>query len=403
MMGKKILKFTAKCIIFIGGLFLLSVIAFLIIYKIGPDMKTIPGWLLAPKISDDERFSRFHPVDYSTPIAHIPLPQHPFMAPGPNGNMHNDASMSDTYEASGPLGNNIEIITRSQGFGGYGTIAFDRGGRLVAVYSNAKKFRLELLDPDTLHELATYDLPPRSLKFILEGVMPWEYIGAGMYFYLDNKDRAIIPTTENNVLVIQVPKPGEEEAFKLVRTYDLSSHIVQLPWPQQDSLAWVLPDWDGIYYWFATTAGKVGTINIQSGAAQSIKLDREIIENSIAIGSEGVFIISDKALYRFDQGGDGIINHVWRTPYDPGPGPKPGVITRGSGTSVTLLGNEDGFVAVTDNSEPQINLLFIRRSDGKVICSQPLFEPGKSATDITLIGFEQANVSGWYIHRNRGK
>lgn len=320
------------------------------------------------------------------------------MAEGSNSNMHNDASMSDTYTSKGPAGINLKITTRSKGFGGYGTIAFDRVGRLVAVYSNARKFRLQLLHPESLELLESYDLPSRSLKFILEGVMPWENIGAGMYFYLDHQDRAVIPTTDNSVLVIQVPEPGSQAGFELQREYDLSAHIVSLPWPQQDSVAWVLPDWDGAWYWFATTAGMVGTISVESGEIFTHQLKGEILENSIAIGPEGVFIISDQALYLFKQDGNGVIRQVWRTPYDPGPAKKPGLITRGSGTSVTLMGSEDGFVAITDNAEPQISLLFIRRSNGELACSQPLFEPGKSATDISLIGFEGVADGGKTYH-----
>jgi len=372
---------------------LLLVVIFSISTRTGSEMKTIPGWLLAPSVPEADRFIRNQSVDFTMPIQHNPIPQHPFMAHGANSNMHNDASMSDTYEASGPLGLNPEVTSRSQGFGGYGTIAFDRKGRLVAVFSNARKFKLELLDPQTLDTLATYDLPPRSLKFIFEGVMPWQYIGAGMYFFLDHQDRAIVPTTDNRVLVIQVPEPVSPTGFVLVREYNLSTQIVPLPWPQQDSVAWVLPDWGGAYYWFATTAGRIGTIAIESGEVHAYQIEGEIIENSIAIGSEGVFIISDQALYRFSQGGDGIINQVWRRPYDPGPVVKPGLITRGSGTSVTLLGGESGFVAVTDNAEPQISLLFVRRSDGELVCSQPLFEAGKSASDITAIGFEHVSNS----------
>lgn len=184
----------------------------------------------------------------------------------------------------------------------------------MGVYSNARKFQLELMDADTLKELASYDLPPRSLKFVIEGVMPWEYIGAGMYFYLDNQDRAVVPTTENSVQVIQVPEPGSEAGFQLVREYDLSAHVISLPWPHEDSVAWVLPDWSGAYYWFATTAGMVGTIHMHSGEVYTYQLEGEIIENSIAIGQDGVFIISDQALYRFSKDGNGVIDTIWRTP-----------------------------------------------------------------------------------------
>jgi hypothetical protein len=364
-----------------------------------PTVKPIPGWLLPPLFNRPAEYIRYQLVSDLKPIPHQPIPQHPFMASNPGNNMHNDASMSDAYEASGPLGLNTRIISRSQGFGGYGTVAFDHAGRLVAVYSNARQFQLELMDPTTLEELASYDLPPRPWYYLAQGVMPWEYIGAGMYFYLDNLDRAVVPTTRNTVQVIQVPEPGSQEGFQLEREYDLSSHVVNLPQPQEDSVAWVLPDWGGKYFWFATTHGMVGTLSVETGQVVEKHLDGEIIENSFAVGSDGVFIISDQALYNFRLGGNGNIDTIWRTPYDPGSAKKPGVITRGSGTSVTLLGGENGMVAITDNAEPRIHLLFIERSDGSVACSLPLFEENRSATDITVIGFELADLSNEEANR----
>jgi hypothetical protein len=137
--------------------------------------KTIPNGLLYPLVPECEKFIRYHPVDYSKPVAHVPIPQHPYMAPNPGNNMHCDAYISDTYEASGPLGLNTEVVSRTQGF--------------------------------TLEELASYDLPPRPWDFFFQGVLPWEYLGAGIYFYLDNQDRAIVPTTKNTLQVVQVPDP----------------------------------------------------------------------------------------------------------------------------------------------------------------------------------------------------
>jgi hypothetical protein len=60
------------------------------------------------------------------------------------------------------------------------------------------------------------------------------------------------------------------------------------------------------------------------------------------------------------------------------------------------MGGEDGFVAITDNAYPQIHLLFVSRSNGEIVCTHPLFKPGKSATDITLIGFEHGDESGMH-------
>lgn len=301
--------------------------------------------------------------------------------------MHNDAYMSDASEGTGPQGWMPQVRSRTQGFGGYGTITFDRSGRLVGVYSSGRTFQLELMDPDTLEELAAYDLPPRPWYFLFQGVPPWKYIGAGMYFYLDEQDRAIVPTTRNTIQIIQVPDPESAVGFELLREIDLSDYVLSLPWPRSDSVAWVLPDWSGDAYWFATTGGVVGVIHLQSEKIQTLRLEGEIIENSFAVGEEGVFILSDYALYRFSLDGVSGLHMDWRAPYDRGPGMKPGHITRGSGTSVTLMGDIDGVVAMTDNAEPRIHVIFLRRTDGKVLCSLPVFESGKSGTDISMIGF----------------
>ena len=354
--------------------------------------RPIPNGLLYPLVPECDKFIRYYPVDYSIPVAHVPIPQHPYMAPNPGNNMHSDAYISDTYEASGPLGLSPQVISRTQGFGGYGTITFDSKGWLVGVYGNARAFQLELMDPYTLEELASYDLPPRPWDFYFQGVLPWEYLGAGIYFYLDNQDRAIVPTTKNTIQVVQVPDPEGHGEFELVREYDLADYVVP---GEEDSVAWVLPEWSGEYYWYATTQGIVGTVNVDSGVIRTMQLEGELIENSFAVGEDGVFIISDYAMYRFSQDGNGNIIVDWRTEYDRGPQQKPGHITRGSGTSVTLVGTpEDGLVVITDNAEPRINLLFIRRSDGVEVCSIPLFEEGKSGTDLTAIAFEHADENG---------
>jgi hypothetical protein len=359
-----------------------------------PSSKPIPNGLLYPWVPESQKLIRYHPADYTQPVPHVVLAQHPFMSSNGGNNMHCDAYMSDAYEASGPLGLNPEIVSRTQGFGGYGTIGFDRAGRLVGVYSNGRAFQLELMDPYTLQELASYDLPPRPRDWILQGVLPWEYLGAGMYFYLDNEDRAIVPTTDNIIQVVQVPDLAAHSEFELVREYDLQEYVVPTRWPHQDSVAWVLPEWNGEYYWYATTGGIVGTVDVASGAVRTMRLEGEVIENSFAVGEDGVYILSDRALYRFSQDGTGNIRVDWRTEYDRGPQKKPGLISRGSGTSVTLAGGPDGLAIIADNAEPRIHLLSIRRSDGAVVCSVPVFEQGKSATDVSTVGFEQADENG---------
>jgi hypothetical protein len=260
---------------------------------------------------------------------------------------------------------------------------------MVGVYSNGRGFRLEWLDPDSLALLTSYDLPSRPWYWPLQGIWPWEYIGAGMYFYLDHEDRAVVPTTRNTIEVVQIPQEAGGK-FRLVRRYELHNHVVAMRWPQRDSVAWVLPDWSGRSYWYATTGGMIGTVDVESGNVRTVRLTGEIVENSFAVGEEGVFILSDQALYRFRLDPLRGILTDWRTPYERGSGKKPGHITRGSGTSVSLVGSATrGHVVVTDNAEPRVRVLFVRRRDGHVACRAPVFGRGRSGTDISAIVFEE--------------
>jgi hypothetical protein len=349
-------------------------------------------------------FTRLLPAETTHGIAHVPLPRHPGMAAG-GSSMHNDAYESDVNDAPGPLGRNSIIRSRTEGFGGYGTLTFDSKGRIVAVHGDARNFQLELLDAGTLEELASFDLPPRSWMFPLQGVLPWKYLGAGVYFYLDGQDRAIVPTTDNRLLVIQAPQDPAVESFQLVREFDLSGHLVTLPWPKLDSVAWVMPEWPAagqgnvIRYWYATIAGLVGVIDVNSGHIETWQAADEIIENSFAVGEEGIFMMTDRALYRMHVDADGKdkgkIVVDWRQAYDRGPAAKAGHITRGSGTSVTLVGAvEDGLVAITDNAAPRIHLELFRRSNGNKVCSVPLFQDYQSGTDLSALAFEHADAAG---------
>jgi len=50
-------------------------------------------------VTDDMLFIRNpdYPEGYSNPIAHLSIPQNPFMAPNGRSNMHNDAYMTYAY------------------------------------------------------------------------------------------------------------------------------------------------------------------------------------------------------------------------------------------------------------------------------------------------------------------
>ena len=85
------------------------------------------------------------------------------------------------------------------------------------------------------------------------------------------------------------------------------------------------------------------------GSSRSAKLGEEI-ENSFAVGEDGVYIVSDKRMYRFKAGESGRPRIVWQAHYQNSGIVKPSQVNAGSGTTPTIMDN--GYVAITDNADP---------------------------------------------------
>ncbi len=331
------------------------------------------------------------------PIDAPPVAQHPFMARNGWNSMHGDGHASDTHPESGPLGRDPEVISTARGLlgGECASVTFDRAGRIVTVCTTALRMQLLVLDPKTLRELAAYDLPPRpSMKSLSIRTITTDTSG-GAYFYLDEQDRAVIGTAKHRIEVVG----HDDTGFHLERAYDLAAVVA--PPGRDDALVTVLPDWSGRWYWFITRLGMVGTVERESGAVKTHQLaDGERIQNSFAVGRDGAFIVSDHALYAFEAEPEmGTPTVAWRAPYDRGTRRKLGQIDQGSGTTPTLLG--DQWVAIADNAEPRLNLLVYRRGpidfgqrrgSERLVCKQPLFAPGASATDNSFIGIGRSLI-----------
>jgi hypothetical protein len=298
-------------------------------------------------------------------------PRHPHMAPNGRSNIHDDAYMTDTYQGAGPLGKGIQ---RTSTFLSHecASLTFDSRDRIVAICVGVEAPVLEMFDPKTLDSLASMPLPPRM--GVSTGVFT-DFSGGG-YFYLDDQNRVIAPTNSRHLYVIgETDGPG----FELQHDYDLTSAV-----SASDKIISALPDWSG-RIWFASTAGVVGYVNPADGSIKSIDT-KEPNGNSFAVDdSGGVYVVTDKAMYRFDATPSGIAT-TWRETYDNVGVKKPGQTQAGSGTTPTVMGSD--YVAITDNADP-MNVVVYRRAaqvDGsRLVCKVPVFQKGASDTDQSLI------------------
>ncbi len=364
-------------------------------------------------IQQPARSSEILPVLEGGPVGAKPLvsddlPMHPFMAKHGTSCMHADAATTNTHPGPGPLGNELAVESRSMGFlgGECPTINFDGQGRIITVCVRDRRPSLLLLDATTLRVLASHALPRRRTPLLrLRKMM--EDTSGGAYFYLDQLGRAVVGTAKGTIEVISVVNDADNTPhFVVDRSIDLRTALL-LPEGGLDKLTAVLPDFEG-NYWFSARAGTVGVV-LNGGQIRVHHLDGEELQNAFSLAKDGVYVVSDHALYRFAANHDGPYV-VWREIYDRGTHRKVGQINRGSGTTPTLLG--DDYVAIADNAEPRMQVRVYRRvaelggpelGGPRLVCTMPVFEAGASATENTMIGHGRSliieNNAGYDIFR----
>jgi hypothetical protein len=309
-------------------------------------------------------------------------PRHPFMAPNGRSNIHDDTWQTNTYTTPGPLGRAPQLVSSALG-SICGSITFDSRGRIVAVCTNLTTTQLQLIDPRTLATLATYELPPKPAP--TPNSNPFQNFTGGGYFYLDQKDEAVVPTTTRHIVVIGETPDGT--GFVLLHDYDVSKGL-----RPQELITSALPDFAGNIWFVTKVGGVVGVLNTRTGRVRLHRTGEET-ENSFAVDPAGVYIPTIKAMYGYVLGPHGEPRAQWRVLYPNSGIHKPGQVDAGTGTTPSLMTNGD--VAITDNADP-MDIVVYRRAmhirGSRMVCRQAVFSKGASDTENSLIVAGRAMV-----------
>ncbi|HUE25338.1 MAG TPA: hypothetical protein VMP89_01075, partial [Solirubrobacteraceae bacterium] len=320
-----------------------------------------------------------------------PIPRNPFMAPNGESEIHDDGWQTDVDTWGGPLGRAPQMLSSDLNRD-CGSITFDRQGRVISVCVGASGPELYMFDPNTLDTLATFMLPPR--QSVPSNIFQ-DFTGGG-YFYLDNQDRIVTSTTTHHIYVL-AETPGSP-GFTLVHDYSLSNVL-----SSSENITSALPDSHGLVWFVARTDGVVGTLNLKTGVIRAIHLGSGAngeIENSFATDMQGgVYIATNRKLYRFASGTGGAPKIVWQVTYPNSGESKPGQVDDGTGTTPTVM--PGGYVNITDNADPMDIMVYrtaahptkLVRHRGRTrrvalarqVCKVPIFSRGSSADENSLI------------------
>lgn len=336
-----------------------------------------PSGLLVADYRSGERIT-------GSPLEVEPVVGQTGLAPGQGSNIHNDAAMSDTYTDRTAIDPRAAERRSFLAPGDCASILFDDRGHLIAVCVGGTRIVAYVLDPGTLEPLAELELGKRSLG----GDFLTNFAGGG-YAVLDRRQRLVLGTADGTIERFAIEDREGGVAIVPLDSFDVSSALAD-----GEPITSALPDAGGAL-WFVGADGTVGVLDPESGEAQSRNFEGTDIENSFALApGGGAFVVTSEQLLRLRirRGRPAV---VWSEPYDRGERLKPGQTSRASGTTPTvMLGGR--YVAIADNAEPRMNILVYdararaQGPDDRLVCKLPVFEPGESATENSLIAAGRA-------------
>jgi hypothetical protein len=250
----------------------------------------------------------------------------------------------------GPIGESPDVRTKFYGVDGCREIDVDAHGRLVSLCGTAAEPVLRLVDPGSLRQLASKDLPTN------------EDAACAGDLYVD-RDRAVVATHDQRLLVVGTADADDEP--------DLTTRdTVALDLPDGDCVVGIAPDESG-RTWFVTDGGRVGVV--AGGKTRVLDL-AEDADHTLTTAGDSAYVVTTTATYRIGAGP----RVLWRVEQADG------------ATPAALPG---GLVATTDASAVVVR----SESDGSEVCRVDVFG-GSGETDRLVgdgAGVLVQNVAGY--------
>ena len=241
-----------------------------------------------------------------------------------------------------PLGESPSVTTKSYGASDCREVGFDALGRLVTVCEDT----LRLLDPESLRQLATKDLPG--------GCAPvFEVAGS----------RVLVTAGDQRLLSVTTADADGDPDLTTVATVDLAARL-----PDDDCVTGLAAD--GGRLWFASRDGRVGVVE---GSRVRVLDLADTVARRLTATVDGVYVAGADALHKVTLLAGRPVA-AWSALYDDGG-------ERGSGPVVL----PSGLVAVADVRAPRLQVVVHRGDTGEVVCRAEVFGDDEGATDGGLV------------------
>lgn len=343
------------------------------------------------------------------------------------------------------------------------TLSFGRANTTLLLLDVSDEFKILDTLPIPGRGSSAMELAKKSNRMAI-----FRNTSGGAYFYLSNENRIYIPGANNNILRIPVVNDRfDRDNINSINIQEqiLAGSLIDPSLANKDELnvlTAIMPDAEG-NVWFTSQYGIIGMIHRNDkyknsdcpkvyasfigfyGASKKVekvfgrddfKLDslkfyqdgqslspdlrkefverfsedaniREEIQNSFSVGPNGVYIVSNVALYKFffnEKTKRIEMNPKWEQTFSKGDliypndfSKKPGHLNNGGGTTPTLMDNR--FVAIGDNDKDQININIYDQETGELVFRQKLFEKGASACENSIVAYKNsfmiANTYGY--------
>ena len=202
------------------------------------------------------------------------------------------------------------------------------------------------------------------------GKKPWENLCAGAYFYLDPDDRAVVATTDRHILELATSDAGGRPGLRVTRDFPVAGAVPRdgLPGGVDAGLdgSDLVRHPGGPGRHRRPVDGSGGRACARGGGGQ------------LARGGRGrrVRRHGGRALPDGRRTSRGVHDVDWRAAYDRGSEQKPGQLSRGSGTTPTVLAGWTG--GHHRQRGPPHERGVLRHRTGRKVCKAPVFGRGRA-------------------------